>query len=229
MNFEKKRCQAIDLLNKVTANHSPAVFTTSFGAEDMVLMDIIGQNAFDIEIVTLDTGRLHEETYKLMQEVLLYYNLRFKTYCPDSSELEEYINQSGINGFYRSVDQRKACCQIRKINPLKRALRGKKSWITGLRRDQSVERQGVQIQFFDDYYKVDKFSPLAEWTSDDVWEYIRNYRVPYNQLHDQNYPSIGCQPCTRPIQPGDHIRSGRWWWENAVVKECGLHGIGCKK
>ena len=177
----------------------------------------------NIEMFSLDTGRLPQETYDLMQEVRKRYSVPLKIYFPDAAQVEKYVAQNGVNGFYDSVENRKACCHMRKVEPLKRALAGKKAWITGMRRDQAVTRAGLEVSSYDADHGLQKFNPLLDWTNAEVWEYIKQNNVPYNKLHDQFYPSIGCAPCTRAVTPGEDIRSGRWWWENAEGKECGLH------
>ncbi|HXF46668.1 MAG TPA: phosphoadenylyl-sulfate reductase [Burkholderiaceae bacterium] len=213
---------ALTLLREA-AQLQPAAFSSSFGAEDMVVLDLIQRDALPIEIFTLDTGRLPEETHRLMQRVEERYGPCFKTYFPDANAVQELVARDGINGFYRSVDKRKACCAVRKLEPLGRALAGKRAWVTGLRAQQSVTRHDLARREWDAQWQVEKFNPLADWSEADVWEYIRRHDVPYNELHDRFYPSIGCAPCTRAITPGEDIRAGRWWWENADTKECGLH------
>ncbi len=215
--------QLHDLLRDIQQNYSPAVFANSFGAEDMVLTDIIARHYPEISIFTLDTGRLPQETYDLMQKVKERYGVSIQAYFPDASAVENYVAQYGPNGFYESVDLRKRCCYIRKVEPLKRALAGKRAWITGMRREQSATREELKLSALDNDHGLHKFNPLCDWTEKDVWDYIKQHDVPYNALHDQFYPSIGCAPCTRAITPGEDIRSGRWWWENPESRECGLH------
>lgn len=213
----------IALLKRIEAEFSPAAFANSFGAEDMVLTDLIAKHAPGIEIFTLDTGRLPAETYTLMQQVIEKYDVPIVPYFPQHEAVEAYLQQNGPNAFYNSLELRKACCHMRKIEPLQRAIAGKKAWITGLRREQAVTRTEMQPQEWDDGFGLEKFNPLIEWTHDEIWDYIRNNDVPYNELHDKRYPSIGCAPCTRAIAVGEDIRAGRWWWENPELKECGLH------
>ena len=191
----------------------------------MVLLDLIAAHARAIEVFTLDTGRLPEETYRLMSEVRQRYPVAVRVYCPDTAELESYIERNGPDAFYQSVAQRKECCRIRKVEPLGRALQGKKAWVTGLRREQSPTREGLEIRSWDAANGLEKFNPLLDWSGDEVWTYIRRNDVPYNKLHDSGYPSIGCAPCTRAVEPGADIRSGRWWWESADTRECGLHPV----
>ncbi|MXS84935.1 phosphoadenylyl-sulfate reductase [Nitrosomonas sp. HPC101] len=221
--LQQKVGQLHNVLDSIQQDYSPAVFANSFGAEDMVLTDIIALHYAKIGIFTLDTGRLPEETYDLMQKVKERYGVSIHAYFPDASSVENYVMQYGPNGFYESVDLRKRCCYIRKVEPLKRALAGKKAWITGMRREQSATRDELKLSAFDSAHGIHKFSPLCDWTEKDVWDYIKQHDVPYNALHDRFYPSIGCAPCTRAITPGEDIRSGRWWWENPDSKECGLH------
>ena len=218
-----KTTAARALLRQIAGEFSPAAFANSLGAEDMVLTDLIVNENLDIEIFSLDTGRLPLETYDLIAEVKSHYGLALKLYYPRHELVEEYTRQNGINAFYESVELRKACCHARKVEPLQRALAGKKAWITGLRAQQSATREGLPTRTFDERNGLEKFNPLADWTEKEVWVYIKLNEVPYNALHDQFYPSIGCAPCTRAITPGEDIRSGRWWWENADTKECGLH------
>jgi len=200
-----------------------AAFSSSFGAEDMVLLDLIQRHTLNISIFTLDTGRLPEQTYQLMQQVEERYGACFTVIFPQAEAVQALVQKNGINGFYHSVENRQACCAVRKLEPLQRALKGKKAWVTGLRSEQSVTRQGLIASEQDQQYDVRKFSPLHDWTEQDVWDYLRAHNVPYNALHDQFYPSIGCAPCTRAIAVGEDVRAGRWWWEQAEQKECGLH------
>ncbi|PXX43461.1 phosphoadenylyl-sulfate reductase [Aquitalea magnusonii] len=224
MSLDVKLAATQALLTEIAAKHPDAVLANSYGAEDMVLTDLIARLALPLQVFSLDTGRLPAETYTLMQQVAERYPaLPVKVYFPQTEATEAYVNTHGINGFYHSVELRKSCCQIRKIEPLKRALAGKSAWITGLRREQSPTRQDLGNQEFDADNGLMKFNPLIEWTEAEVWEYIRSNDVPYNALHDQRYPSIGCAPCTRAITVGEDVRAGRWWWENPESKECGLH------
>ena len=215
--------QTIALLKKIETEHGPSAFACSFGLEDMVLLDMISKHARRIEVFTLDTGRLPNETLDLLEKARDTYPVPIRVYFPESKLVEEWVEQNGPNAFYRSVSQRKQCCHIRKVLPLGRALAGKKSWVTGLRREQSMARQGLQMEEWDEGNSLKKFNPLLEWTLEDTWTYIRENNVPYNALHDKGYPSIGCAPCTRAVEPGQDIRAGRWWWEETTAKECGLH------
>ncbi|MBL78865.1 MAG: phosphoadenylyl-sulfate reductase [Nitrosomonadaceae bacterium] len=223
MSLSKKIENVKVLLDIVNRNYAPVVFANSFGAEDMVLTDLIRKNFPDISMFTLDTNRLPEETHRLMKEVEERYSIEIKTYFPESSAVEEYVVKNGLNGFYNSIALRKTCCFIRKVEPLKRALKDKGAWVTGMRRDQALTRKDLEESEFDIDNGLQKISPLLNWSLPDVWAYIKNSSIPYNALHDQGYSSIGCAPCTRAITPGEDIRAGRWWWENPETKECGLH------
>jgi phosphoadenosine phosphosulfate reductase len=211
------------LLRRIGREYAPAALSSSLGAEDMVLTDLIFTNALPIDVFTLDTGRLPNETYALIDAIAARYGVRPRVLFPRSEAVESYVKDHGVNGFYGSVELRKACCHIRKVEPLRRALAGKKAWITGLRRAQSVTRGGLEVESFDAEHGMAKFSPLADWSHEEVWAYIRARQVPYHALHDRGYPSIGCAPCTRAIAAGEDLRAGRWWWENPGSKECGLH------
>ncbi|MDD5247470.1 MAG: phosphoadenylyl-sulfate reductase [Rhodocyclaceae bacterium] len=211
------------LLAQVAVDFTPAAFANSLGAEDMVLTDLIVREDIGIEIFSLDTGRLPAETYDLMGRLKRHYGLNLKLYYPRHRLVENYTREHGINGFYDAVELRKACCHARKVEPLQRALAGKKAWITGLRAEQAATRAGLAVREFDAGNGLEKFNPLAGWTKNEVWAYIHANAVPYNKLHDQGYPSIGCAPCTRAVAAGEHVRAGRWWWEEPTSKECGLH------
>ena len=221
--LDAKEADALQLLTDIARDFSPASFATSLGAEDQALTDLIARSKAKIEIFTLDTGRLPEETYRLMQEVREHYGIAILPYAPERADVEAYVLKNGPNAFYSSIELRKECCRIRKLIPLDHALAGKKAWLTGLRREQSVTRADLGVREWDGEHKLEKFNPLIDWTLDDVWNYICRHNVPYNVLHDQGYPSLGCAPCTRAITIGEDIRAGRWWWENPETKECGLH------
>ena len=210
-------------LARIANDFSPAVFASSLAAEDMILTDLILKAKLPIDIFTLETGRLHTETLGMIARIKKTYGVDISVFRPDTNEIASYVAQNGLNGFYDSVENRKECCRIRKVEPLKRALQGSKAWVTGQRREQAATRTDLEVQEFDATHGIEKFNPLADWSKEDVWHYIRSNKVPYNPLHDRGYPSIGCEPCTRAIQPGEDIRAGRWWWENANTKECGLH------
>ncbi len=198
-------------------------FSSSFGAEDQVLTDLILKIDANAKIFTLDTGRLPYETYDVMDRTNLKYQTKIRVYFPRSKDVEKLYQEQGINGFYESIENRKECCYARKIVPLKRALNGVDVWITGLRAEQSSTRELMQLFEWDEGNRVIKLNPLILWSESDVWDYIRENGVPYNALHDKGYPSIGCAPCTRAVESGADIRSGRWWWESPEHKECGLH------
>lgn len=198
-------------------------FATSFGGEDQVLTDLLCELSSSVSIFTLDTGRLPQETYDCMAATQKKYGVTIEIVFPQHQQVEEMVKQHGPNLFYDSVENRKCCCGVRKIEPLKRQLKKLDAWITGLRREQSVTRQHIDTISWDDANGLIKICPLANWTDTQVWDYIRKNDVPYNKLHDQGYPSIGCQPCTRTVEQGQDVRAGRWWWEDPEQKECGLH------
>ena len=223
MNLELKIIEVKKLLQSAQENYVSIVFASSFSAEDMVLTDLIGRHYSGIRIFTLDTGRLPEETYSLIKKVEDSYHIHIQLYFPDTSAVEKYVVQNGLNGFYDSVDARNACCYIRKVELLKRALSGQNAWITGLRRDQATTRKNLTEVEFDSENGLQKINPLLDWNMPDIWDYLAEFNVPYNALYDKGYASIGCAPCTRAIAVGEDIRSGRWWWENPETKECGLH------
>jgi phosphoadenosine phosphosulfate reductase len=200
-----------------------AAFASSLGAEDMVLTDAIWTAGLPIVIFTLDTGRLPRETLELVDRAQKQYGREIEVHRPDAGDVARYVSGHGLNAFYESVELRKGCCHIRKVVPLNRALAGRDAWLTGLRREQSVTRAELPAREFDAAHGLVKFNPLADWSEADVWGYIRERNVPYNALHDRGYPSIGCDPCTRAIRPGEDIRAGRWWWESRDNKECGIH------
>ena len=228
----------IDLLNEQCANLSAKeviekalalfgnkiTFATSLGAEDQVITYMISKIDKSANIITLDTGRVFPETYDLLHRTVNRYGVAIKSYYPDTSQVEEMVNTKGINLFYESIENRKLCCHVRKIVPLRRALQGMDAWITGLRREQSVTRTDLKIVEWDTANGLIKINPLLEWTESQVWDFIKSNDIPYNKLHDQGFPSIGCQPCTRAIEKGEDLRAGRWWWEMPDSKECGLHG-----
>jgi len=219
----RKVAAAVELLADIARRYEPAALASSLGAEDMVLTDLIARHAPAIEVFTLDTGRLHAETYRLLQQVTDHYDLRVRVVYPNGEALERLVAEQGINGFFNSVAKRKACCAVRKVEPLRRALAGKRAWITGLRRAQGVTRTSLPLQEYDAANGLEKFSPLADWREDEVWAYLHLHGVPYNELHERGFPSIGCEPCTRAVTPGEDVRAGRWWWEEPGGKECGLH------
>ena len=211
------------LLGEISEEFGKVAFASSLGAEDQVLTDILIKSGLPIEIFSLDTGRLPAETYDLIAAVEKRYETKLSIYYPKHEAVEQYVRKEGINGFYESVGQRKSCCQVRKVEPLKRALAGKDAWITGLRAEQAATRTALPVREFDAGNGLEKFNPLADWSEQEIWAYIREHQVPYNALHDKHFPSIGCAPCTRAIAVGEDVRAGRWWWESPESKECGLH------
>jgi phosphoadenosine phosphosulfate reductase len=229
-NFDDLVKATIATLQRVADEFAPAVLASSLAAEDQVLTDMIlrGKMQDKIGIFTLETGRLHAETLSVLDRIKETYGYDIALYRPQPEAVEAYVKQNGVNAFYESVDMRKECCRIRKVEPLNRALQGKHAWVTGQRRAQSTTRAELNVQEQDDAHNMVKFNPLADWSEEDVWHYIRSNNVPYNPLHDRGYPSIGCEPCTRAIQPGEDVRAGRWWWENPDSKECGLHVVDGK-
>jgi len=229
--LEEKVNQSIGILRQAEEAFAPdIVFACSFGAEDVVLVDLMSRYAPSIRIITLDTGRLPQATYDVMDACREKYGIEIELYFPDAGEVEAMVREHGVNLFYQSVENRKRCCEVRKIHPLRRALSGSKAWVTGVRRQQAGSRQAMAAIEDDQTFGIKKFNPLIEWSEQEVWEYIRANDVPYNALHDQFYPSIGCEPCTRAIAMGEDPRAGRWWWEQEeAVAECGLHASPIKK
>jgi len=212
------------ILSKMLELHGKkAVFSTSFGAEDQVITHMLAQINKEAAIFTLDTGRMFPETYEVFEKTEARYGISIKLFFPDFKAVEHMVQTRGINLFYHSIENRKLCCSIRKIEPLKRALKGNEVWITGLRKEQSPTRHDMRFAEWDGANKIIKVNPLLNWTEAQIWDYIHENKIPYNALHDKGFPSIGCQPCTRAVEPGEDIRAGRWWWENPESKECGLH------
>lgn len=199
------------------------VFSTSFGFEDQVITHLIHTSGIDAEVFTLDTGRLFPETYSTWSATIERYQVKIKAWYPDEEKLQLWVGENGPNAFYESTENRKACCHIRKVEPLKRALEGKKLWITGIRASQSNERQHTPILEWDEANGLYKYHPLLYWSEEQTNECIRQWSIPYNPLHDKGFISIGCAPCTRAVKPGEDFRAGRWWWEDSSKKECGLH------
>ena len=193
---------------------------SSLGQEDQVLTDMIGSM---MDVFTLDTGRLFPESYNLIADTEKKYGIKVKLYFPDAVEVEDMVSKKGINLFYESIENRKQCCKIRKLNPLRRALAPYKAWICGLRKEQSVTREDVKVVEWDGLHQMFKINPLAEWSTEEMLNYINEREIPYNPLHDEGFISIGCASCTRAVKPGQHLRDGRWWWESPEHKECGLH------
>ena len=213
----------VSRLGEIAAGFGNVAFASSLGAEDMVVTDAVLTSGLPIVIFTLDTGRLPHATLDLLERMRHRYAHEIEVYAPDADAVAGYVSAHGVNAFYESVDLRKSCCHIRKVQPLARALAGRDAWLTGLRRAQSVTRTELPLREFDAAHGLVKFNPLADWSEQEVWAYIRDRDVPYNALHDSGYPSIGCDPCTRAIRPGEDIRAGRWWWETKDSKECGIH------
>ncbi len=215
---------AVDALEKLTELFPGQVtFSTSLGYEDQVITNLIHTNDLPISIFTLDTGRLFSETYSVWQKTNTRYEKPINAYHPNTEAVEALLTQKGPYSFYDSVENRKECCFIRKVEPLRRALAGQRVWITGIRAEQSANRHEMKQLGWDESYKLFKFHPILDWSLTDVTDYIRVNNVPYNPLHDRGFVSIGCQPCTRAIDPGEDFRAGRWWWEGEDKKECGLH------
>ena len=198
------------------------VFSSSLGQEDQVITDLVFRNKIPVKVFTIDTGRLFPETYELLDRTVARYKKSIQVYFPEAPDVEAFVSQKGINGFYESIENRKACCHARKVKPLERALVGARVWMTGLRAEQSGNRQQMPMIEWVEEKQLYKFNPLIHWTYEEVMDYIREFNVPYNRLHDKGFISIGCAPCTRAIEPGEDPRAGRWWWETSQ-KECGLH------
>jgi phosphoadenosine phosphosulfate reductase len=221
--FDERVASATSHLRAAAERHpGTLVFTTSLGAEDMVVADLIARHQMAVPLATLQTGRLHAETLALVPRIEERYGLKVELWEPVHEQVIEFVSRHGAMAMRESIDLRKACCALRKLEPLARALAGRTAWVTGLRREQSGARADVPFTSTDDNGR-EKIAPLADWSWADVWHYIRQYDVPYNPLHDQFFPSIGCEPCTRAVALGEDFRAGRWWWENEDAKECGLH------
>jgi phosphoadenosine phosphosulfate reductase len=210
-------------LSEIAERHSPAVLANSLQAEDLVLTHAIATAGLPIGVFVLDTGRLHAETLGLIDAIRQRYSLQVELYRPQAAAVENYVQLHGRDAFYRSLELRQRCCGIRKVEPLARALAGKRAWITGQRREQAASRAELAEHEYDAAHGLEKFNPLAAWSETEVWQYLREHGVPYNRLYDEGYRSIGCAPCTRPVLPTEDARSGRWWWEQPETKECGLH------
>lgn len=213
--------EALSLLSKNFPNK--IIFSTSFGLEDQVITHIIFSKNIPIKIFTLDTGRLFPETYSVWSRTKEIYNKNISSYSPYTETIQNLVSEKGPNSFYESVENRQECCYIRKVEPLKRALKGNEIWVTGIRKEQSASRNNLSPVEWDENNHIIKYHPLFDWSFEEVKGFISKNHVPYNPLHDKGFPSIGCQPCTRAVKPGDDPRSGRWWWEDATKKECGLH------
>ena len=222
-DLEQKAAAVRALLGRALEQHARLAYANSLGAEAMVLTDIIWTHLPEIDVFSIDTGRLHEETFELLERLQRRYQRTIRVVYPDAAALERLVARQGVNGFYHGVAARLECCRVRKVEPFRRAVAGFTAWITGVRREQSTGRANGQPIEWDTEHGLYKVSPLLEWSEEDVWRYIRLHRLPYNPLHDREFPSIGCAPCTRAIQPGESRRAGRWWWERADSRECGLH------
>ena len=220
--LRRKADDSVALMQRAVAEAGKVVYASSLGAEAIVLTDLVWTRVPGIDIVTIDTGRLPDETLALVAQLEAKYGRRIRVFFPQAQAVEQYVRVNGINGFYESLAQRQDCCAIRKVEPFNRAVAGYKAWITGVRREQSEARAGNQPIQLDARNGLQKVSPLLDWTEEDVWTWIRGNGLPYNPMHDRGYPSIGCAPCTRAIQPGEDHRAGRWWWESAATRECGL-------
>jgi phosphoadenosine phosphosulfate reductase len=223
LELEQKATAVRELLASGVQQFGKVVYANSLGAEAMVLTDIIWTHVPQIDIFSIDTGRLHEETYDLLEKLERRYKKRLRIVYPETQRIEKLISVQGVNGFYHSIEARQSCCATRKIEPFKRAISGYSAWVTGVRREQSAARALGQPIEWDASYQLQKISPLLDWTEEQVWQYIRARQIPYNSLHDKQFPSIGCAPCTRAILPGEDQRAGRWWWEQPESRECGLH------
>ncbi|HZA61227.1 MAG TPA: phosphoadenylyl-sulfate reductase [Nitrososphaeraceae archaeon] len=223
---------ATEVLKWAIDAYAPKIaLASSFGAEDVILIDMMVKiNKEKAKIFTLDTGRLNQETYDVMDAIRKKYDIQIEVYFPEQRETEEMVKIKGMNLMYESVENRKLCCEIRKVHPLNRALSKLDGWITGLRREQAITRANIyKLEIDSSHGNIVKINPLADWTNEMIWDYIHKNNVPYNKLHDSGYPSIGCEPCTRAVHRGEDPRAGRWWWEDATQKECGLHWDPTKK
>lgn len=220
--------ELLERLTDIARRYPDAALASSLAAEDMVLTHAVCTSQLPLEIFTLDTGRLHSETLGMLDVIRSQYGRTLTVYRPLPQAVEQHVAAHGAFAFYESTELRKACCGIRKVEPLRRALAGRHAWITGQRRSQSQTREHLPEEEHDAAFDLRKFNPLAAWTEDDVWNVVRAMAIPYNPLHDQGYPSIGCEPCTRAIRPGEDVRAGRWWWESSASRECGLHAANTK-
>lgn len=225
LNAELESKTAEEILEWTLQKYQEKIaLASSFGAEDVVLIDMLVKINSSARIFTLDTGRLPQETYDVMDKIREKYKINIEVYFPDNESVKKMVNEFGFNLFYKSIELRQLCCKVRKIEPLNRALKNLNAWICGLRREQSVTRTDIKkIEIDKVHNSILKINPLTDWTEKQVWDYIKENNVPYNSLHDKGYPSIGCAPCTRAVKPGEDIRAGRWWWESPEKKECGLH------
>jgi phosphoadenosine phosphosulfate reductase len=223
LELEQKAASVREQLAAAVQEFGRVVYSNSLGAEAMVLTDIIWTHVPAIDIFSIDTGRLHEETHEVLDKLQRRYKRKIRVVHPDAQALEALVGNQGVNGFYDSLEARMACCRVRKVEPFQRAVAGYGAWVTGVRREQSTTRAQAKPVEWDSEHGLHKVSPLLEWSEEQIWQYIRARKLPYNQLHDRQFPSIGCSPCTRAIQPGESRRAGRWWWEQPESRECGLH------
>jgi len=223
LDLEQKAARVRQFLAAAVREHGRVVYANSLGCEAMVLTDIIASHLPEIQMFSIDTGRLPEETHELLARLEERYGARIRLVYPEATALQSLTAAQGTNGFQHSVPARLSCCDVRKVEPFKRAIAGYGAWVTGVRREHSAVRAQGTSQEWDALYGLYKLSPLLDWSEEQVWQYIRARRLPYNALHDRQYPSIGCAPCTRATQPGEHRRAGRWWWEEPTSRECGLH------
>jgi phosphoadenosine phosphosulfate reductase len=223
LELEAKAAQVREFLAAMVQQYGRVVYANSLGAEAMLLTDIIANSLPEIDIVSIDTGRLHEETYELLAKLQRRYNNRIRVLYPDGQSVSDLVTRQGINGFFDSVEARSACCSVRKVVPFRKIVEGYTAWVTGVRREQSQARAAGHAIEWDEDNGLQKISPLLDWSAEQVWAYIRARKLPFNGLHEKGYPSIGCAPCTRAILPGEDQRAGRWWWEQPEQRECGLH------
>jgi phosphoadenosine phosphosulfate reductase len=221
--LRKRAEDSISQLRAAVAEYRNVCYANSLGAESVVLTDLIWEAVPQIEIFSIDTGRLFPETHDLIERLQHRYGRTMRIYYPDAADLEDWVGENGINGFRNGIEQRRACCAVRKVGPFRRAVSGRGAWVTGIRRGQSPSRAMAAPIEWDAVYGLHKVSPLLNWSEEEVWSFIGKKRLPYNRLHDSGFPSIGCAPCTRAVQPGEDARSGRWWWERTGSRECGLH------
>ena len=221
--LRERAADSVVRLKSAVAEFKNVCYANSLGSESMVLTDLIWGAVPEIEIFSIDTGRLYPETYELLDRIEHRYGRSMTIYYPQSSDVEDWVGEHGINGFRNGLEQRRSCCGVRKVAPFRRAVAGRGAWVTGIRRGQSASRSLAAPVEWDGEYGLFKVSPLLDWSQMEIWDYIRKKRLPYNSLHDSGFPSIGCAPCTRAVQPGEDERSGRWWWERADARECGLH------
>jgi phosphoadenosine phosphosulfate reductase len=223
LELEAKAAQVREFLNASVARYGRVVYANSLGAEAMVLTDIICSSVPQVDIVSIDTGRLHEETYELLAKLQRRYHNKIRVIYPDGQDVSDLVTRQGINGFFDSTEARGACCNVRKVVPFSKFVAGYDAWVTGVRREQSKTRAEGEATEWDAQNGLYKLSPLLDWTEEQIWAYIRARKLPFNSLHEKGYPSIGCAPCTRAVMPGEDHRAGRWWWEQPEQRECGLH------